>query len=99
MDCNDTGNADVPGIWRDLCCRIFQKKAFSLVYADHGGSHFSDSGRDVFLAAGGKLCGSHNLDGTWIHSDDAGAVGQRQDNMDSGIVLCSLGILHLVSGV
>ena len=58
---------------------------------------FSGTGRDVFIVSGGKLVWSDDVDGTGICDDDAVTVGECKNDDGGRILLCSMGILYLVS--
>ena len=97
MDCEYTGDIDLSWIWYYLCSRFFKKKAFSIFYCSDSGSNFSDTGRDVFIVSGGKLVWSNDVDVTGICADDAVTVGECKNDDGGRILLCSMGILYLVS--
>lgn len=76
---------------------FFKKKAFSIFYCSDSGSNFSGTGRDVFIVSGGKLVWSDDVDGTGICDDAAVTVGECKNDDGGRILLCSMGILYLVS--
>lgn len=74
-----------------------KRKHFRYFYCSDSGSNFSDTGRDVFIVSGGKLVWSNDVDVTGICADDAVTVGECKNDDGGRILLCSMGILYLVS--
>ena len=77
--------------------RFSKKKAFLLFYDRDSGCHISGTDWDVFAAEEGTLYRGYGMDDIRLCIDDAGALDQCKNDSCSCRLLCSMGILYLVS--
>lgn len=76
-----------------------KKKTFRLFYDGDSGGDFSRTDRDVFFASGRELSWSYDVDGIRICIGIDHTVEQCENDGSSCCLLCSMGVLYVLSRI